>query len=215
MSWVSTNIGITKNTLDGISYYSLGLPAYALTITYWMTGITFVAAVAVLVKKYIKTGIKPAAASLVAFASIYCWFVPAINHPSFAYLIPFFHSMQYMLFVTTLKKNSALSKANKASDEVNKRASFVTSFWGFFAVAIVLGVLSFKYVPEFLDQKVPFESLIFGPTMWIFSIGIFINLHHYFIDNVIWRGDNEALKTHLVGASLNNYKTLSSAEVIS
>jgi len=34
-----------------------------------------------------------------------------------------------------------------------------------------------------------------------FAFSLFINLHHYFIDNVIWRGDNDYLKTYLVQAS--------------
>ena len=35
----------------------------------------------------------------------------------------------------------------------------------------------------------------------MFAFTIFLNLHHYFIDNAIWRGDNELLRKHLVQAS--------------
>ena len=31
----------------------------------------------------------------------------------------------------------------------------------------------------------------------MFCLMIFINIHHYFIDNVLWRRDNQALRQYL------------------
>jgi hypothetical protein len=200
MSWVHANVGFMKGNLDGISYYSLSLPSWAMTAAYSVTAVTLLAAVGVSLMKYIKTGAKPATASLIAYAAIYCWYIPTLYHPVFFYLIPFFHSLQYMLFIVTLKKNKAKAESMEFGHAPTQRWAFVKSFWGFFAVAGVLGYLVFEYVPKYLDQSAPGNPLV-GPTLWFFAFNIFINLHHYFIDNVIWRGDNEILRKHLVQAS--------------
>ncbi|MES2854809.1 MAG: hypothetical protein V4692_03045, partial [Bdellovibrionota bacterium] len=203
MSWVHANVGLEKRDVDGVSYYGLGLPAEALTIAYAMTALTLVLAIGVMVRKYIRTGQKPTLPSLIAFAAIYCWYIPTIYHPVFFYMIPFFHSLQYMLFIVTLKKNKAKSESLEFGDGPTQRLSFLKSFAGFFAIAGVTGWLSFEYIPKTLDVSMPFDAMVFGPTLWFFAFNIFINLHHYFIDNVIWRGDNEILRTHLVQASQN------------
>jgi hypothetical protein len=106
-----------------------------------------------------------------------------------------------MLFVVALKKNQAVHAASSEADAVRSRAKFMKTLGGFFLIAIITGALSFEFIPKNMDKLVPFEAALFGSTFWMFMVGIFINLHHYFIDNVIWRGDNEALKIHLVQAS--------------
>jgi hypothetical protein len=203
MSWVSINVTRTKYDLDGISYYSLGLPDYAMTISYWVTGITFLFALGAVVRKYVRTGLWPATASLVSFVTIYCWYIPVLSHPSFFYMIPFFHSLQYILFVSAFKKNQVNAEVQPLKDPVNQRWTYLKKYWGFWVSAFILGVFAFDTIPKSLDAHFPMAAL-FGPTAWLFVFGIFINIHHYFIDNVIWRGDNPYLKQHLILASQKN-----------
>lgn len=201
MSWVSGNLSVVKDDLDGISYFTLGLPSWLMTAAYFSTAVTLIAAVAIMVRKYIKTGVRPAYSSLVGFASIYFWYLPILNHPVFFYLIPFFHSLQYMLFVLALKRNQAASAASQALMPESQRGIFMKKFWGFLALATVLGALAMNFAPKELDAAFPLGAQFQCATLWFFAFNLFINLHHYFIDNVIWRGDNEALQVHLVRAS--------------
>ncbi len=204
MSWVNTNLDTRKLDLDGIGYFSLGLPGELMTAVYAITVLTLLATIAVMVRKYIKTGVRPATSSIVGFFTIYIWYIPAFSHPAFFYVIPFFHSLQYLLFVYTIKKNQADANARKESSPVASRMTFVRTLFGFAALAIILGALGFEYVPKNLDRFYRFTGMDGGfrnPTMWYFAIALFINLHHYFIDNVIWRGDNEFLKENLVKAN--------------
>ena len=75
--------------------------------------------------------------------------------------------------------------------------------------ALGLGWLLFHGAPEFLDaalvgrprRGVPTSSL--GPTPFFAAFFVFVNLHHYFMDHVIWRRDNpetrylrEAARSH-------------------
>jgi hypothetical protein len=202
MSWISTNIDGSKGDLDGVGYYTLHLPAEALTISYYVTGLTLAIAVYAVVRKWIESGVWPSLAAYVSFASIYVWFLPVLAHPGFLYLVPFFHSLQYMLFVGALKWNQSRARAAKEGSPRASRAVLVRNLVGFFGLAAVLGVLAFNVVPQWLDSHMTLEGLALGPTMWLFAFSWFINVHHYFIDNVIWRGDNEIVREHLVVASM-------------
>jgi hypothetical protein len=56
------------------------------------------------------------------------------------------------------------------------------------------------FLPKYLDSYQMINSTLFGPTLAMFAITVFINIHHYFIDNVIWRGSNPEMRKHLFGA---------------
>lgn len=205
MSWVAANLFRNQNESDGIQYLSLGLPEWLLTAAYISTAGSLLVCLGLGLHKYIKTGIRPATSSLVSFATIYVWYIPTLNHPVYFYLVPFFHSLQYLLFVTAFKKNQAREYAERSGDPPQQRLTFLRKFWGFLLLACVLGTLAFEVIPRGLDRFWTMDPTVFGPTLWIFAFNIFINLHHYFIDNVIWRGDNEDLKKYVVQASQRNY----------
>jgi hypothetical protein len=201
MSWVAANLTVMKDELDGIPYFTLGLPEWMMTSAYASTAITLVAAITIMVRKYIKTGVRPGNSSLVGFASIYFWYLPMLNHQVFFYLIPFFHSLQYMLFVFALKRNQAAKAGENTSNPPLQRQIFMRKFFGFLALATVLGALAMYFIPQGLDSWAPIGAQLQCATLWFFAINLFINLHHYFIDNVIWRGDNEELQVNLIRAS--------------
>ena len=41
------------------------------------------------------------------------------------------------------------------------------------------------------------DPTLFGPAVFVFIFVMWINIHHYFIDNVIWRRDNEDVRKYL------------------
>ena len=44
-----------------------------------------------------------------------------------------------------------------------------------------------------------YDQAVFGPTLALFIAWTFINIHHYFIDNVTWRRENPETRRHLFG----------------
>ena len=63
-----------------------------------------------------------------------------------------------------------------------------------------LGFAGFWGLPLLLQAAVDYDRTLFGDYLFLFVSWIFINVHHYFIDNVLWRRDNPETKRWLFGA---------------
>ncbi|MDH3739860.1 MAG: hypothetical protein OER92_11750, partial [Alphaproteobacteria bacterium] len=57
--------------------------------------------------------------------------------------------------------------------------------------------IGFWVVPILLQVLVSYDTEIFGSTMFMFIFFIFINVHHYFLDNVMWRRENPDMRRYL------------------
>jgi len=66
-------------------------------------------------------------------------------------------------------------------------------WWG---GAFILGALFFEFIPNFLDENFPVFTHI-TPNLFLISFILFINIHHYFIDSVIWKGTNPDVREYL------------------
>lgn len=131
-------------------------------------------------------------AGLVAYViTLYLWTVFAGIDPSYALVIPFFHSLQYLTVVWRYK-------ANEASALKFGRGAL----WRFACQGLLLGVLGFWLLPGALDVmrtgQVP--NWNGGPALAIACTWIFINIHHYLIDNVLWRQGNPKVARFLFGS---------------
>jgi len=70
--------------------------------------------------------------------------------------------------------------------------------FGFVALGTLLGYLAMDAVPRFFDSRFHYDQGIFGPNLFYFAFIVFINIHHYFIDNVIWRFKDPEVRTYLL-----------------
>jgi hypothetical protein len=59
---------------------------------------------------------------------------------------------------------------------------------------VLLGFLGFYGLPFALANLVPYNKAVLGPSLFMFACYIFINVHHYFLDNVMWRRGNPDMK---------------------
>ncbi len=204
MSWLTNQVEYpdparnTNFSFYGIDHYRLNLPYWSLQLTFVITGITLAALIAIHVNRYIKTGAKPSAPGVAAFVALYAWYLPALTHPTFGYFIPFFHSIQYMAFVWVLKRNQVADQIKNLSGEAWRR-EWINRLGGFFLLAFVLGALTFEIIPKGLDSQGWVAGL--GSSPFTAAFLLFINIHHYFIDNVIWRSDNPVVKQYLFAPS--------------
>ena len=144
----------------------------------------------VLARKWRREGRLPIVTPLMAMlCSVWIWSVYSSIDPLVVYAVPALHSLQYLYFVWLLKGNEARDREGPPWFE---RAASVRL--GLLAVsALGLGWLLFHGAPAALDDfLVPRRSRFtdLGPTPYFAAIFAVVNIHHYFMDYVIWRRDN-------------------------
>lgn len=189
-SMSSFNIG-ENNELAywGIPYASLNLSKNWLYTGYALTAMSLVAVGVLLLRRIWQERQLPPVNSIIGFSSIYAWYLPILFHPAFFIMVPFFHSIQYFTFVGAYKKN-----ATKMVSSSKKRTKQLASY---FLISILLGALFFEIAPRIMDVGIHYKHAIFGEGLFLFCFSVAINIHHYFIDNVIWRHNNPSVKQHL------------------
>jgi hypothetical protein len=106
------------------------------------------------------------------------------------YIIPALHSLQYRYFVWLLERGRARAeeRAPLFGRPVAQRLAMVA------LPALALGWIVFRGAPPFFDETLvlndPEGFSRLGPTPYFAAIFAFVNLHHYFMDAVLWRRDN-------------------------
>lgn len=189
LSFLGTNIDTRVGELRGVGYSLFwDWPPALVPAAYAATAIAALAMVGVFVRKARREGATPPLNGLVALLAIYVWFIPALNHRVFFHMIPFFHSVQYLLFAVLLTRNRAVAQAAEDGGPANLR------FGTYLLSTVLLGVLAFKFLPETLDRTGAAPLADVTPTFWMFAFIWFINVHHYFIDNKLWLRDNAEMR---------------------
>jgi hypothetical protein len=165
------------------------------------TGLVFLLSIApliwVLVEKRRREGPLPLLTPLTAFlCSIWAWSVYSSVDPLVRYMIPALHSLQYLYMVWLLKRNEAREREAAPWFEAASGAR-LTALW---AAATGLGIVIFHAGPTLLDDgqvllaggsaHFNHASGPLGPTPYFAAIFAFVNIHHYFMDTVIWRREN-------------------------
>jgi hypothetical protein len=122
--------------------------------------------------------------------SVWLWTVYSGLDPLFMYLIPALHSLQYLYFVWLLRRSHA--HAHEGPPAFGKPVKTVLGAWA--AGSIGLGLILFHWLPGALDalfvdvRRARFSDL--GATPYFAASFAVVNLHHYFMDFVIWRRDH-------------------------
>ncbi len=124
--------------------------------------------------------------------TVWSWTIYSSIDPLMQYVIPALHSMQYLYFVWLMKRNEA---REREGPPLFGRPVAVRL--GTLAIsALGLGWLLFRGAPGLLDRAI-FSSMhhrgataAFGRTPFFATVFVIVNIHHYFMDAVIWRRDN-------------------------
>jgi hypothetical protein len=134
-------------------------------------------------------GRAPSANFLVAYIALIVWWLPPFVHTEFFLLaVPFFHSLQYLPFIYKVER---MQLEAEHPDTLHLRGTLLA-----FSL-LVVGFLTFELIPNSADAAVgTFPSL----NAWVFFVcaPLFINIHHYFIDNVIWRFKDSRVRDYLL-----------------
>jgi hypothetical protein len=195
LSWLLVNKVIAERNFLGLAYYTIDAPDVALVLAGIVAFITSSVCLGILVLHALKHGPTFPISGVAAYiASLYLWLFTR-SEPELVALIPAFHSLQYLLVVWRRQMNVEAARLDASAATgiaPGGRPLRSTTFrLGLFvATGMLLGFGGFYAVPTLLDSIVAYNHGRFGAHLFLFMFWVFINIHHFFIDNAMWRKEN-------------------------
>lgn len=188
VSWLSANCAQGSYPFYGLDIHRLNLPYVWFQASYVIVGLMFAFVLVTFVRIYNRDRKLPSINFLVPMCALLIWHVPLFGNPQFFYVLAFFHSLQYFPFVARVEQSRYRN---------NKRRNPHMRLFGFFAIMVVFGYLFFDYFPNSFDNITDSDTML-KLAFFMISFQVFINVHHYFIDNVLWRFKNREVRELLL-----------------
>lgn len=173
------------------SYASLDLPDIAadLALVVALGGAVLIT-VYVFLANYRSGRRLPSPIMVVPLVALYVWWLPATRQDEFYFVMaPLFHSLQYLPFVWKVER----SRLERASKGLVAGAAVALGL-------VAAGWLSFEGAPRGIDAALDTSNRLGLPFFFV-AATLFLNIHHYFIDNVIWRLADPEVRAHLLEES--------------
>ena len=183
VSWIGLNHALSQSqTYIGIPYYSFPVPEPIYYASIALAVVSGAASLVMLVQRWRQPpGRLPWNGILAYVAAVYLWLIFIEINPVVLALVPTFHSLQYLAVVWRY--------------QLNRRAETPELSFSFFVLTgVLLGFLGFTALPWLMANMLPYDKTLLGPSLFLFACYIFINVHHYFLDNVIWRRENPDMR---------------------
>jgi hypothetical protein len=199
-SWMVVNISLRAGHFWDVQYFTLEIPSF-LVLGATIAALACGGVTLYMLLRKTMAGNKPPLNGCVAyFTSLYIWLLAAKFNPFFILVIPAFHSLQYMVVVWRYRVNRERDTQDaRAADGRVWRGAPLRRLAGFAIAAAVLGFTGFWGLPILLDNTVTYDKALFGGSLFLFVFWISINVHHYFLDNVMWRRENPDTGKYLFG----------------
>ncbi|MBL9034217.1 MAG: hypothetical protein JNN33_05600 [Rhodospirillaceae bacterium] len=195
-SWLYINKAVSERDLWGLAYATFGVPDAAFWLALAAVAGTSAWSLLVMIRHSRAHGGRTPINGIAAYiAALYPWLFLGFE-PVLGVLIPAMHSLQYQIIVWRYQLNVEHGKPDADAPAHNplfahfglKQAA--QRFAGFCTRGMVLGAIGFWVLPFLLSHYMPYDRAIYGHHLFFFVFVIFINIHHYFIDNAMWRKEN-------------------------
>jgi hypothetical protein len=196
-SWLAANATLHDAQFWGLHHYQFAVPAELLMFGTYLAYGAGLFTVGMLALKTVKGQRPPINGTIAYLVSLYLWLWFVRINPFFLLIIPAFHSLQYMVVVWRYRLNKLGDTPAAGEAAATKRLPW-RHIW-FAVIGIVLGFIGFWGAPWVLDDAVAYDKSVFGSALFLFMFWIFINIHHYFLDNVMWRRENPDTGKYLFG----------------
>ena len=202
-AWLKTNLVIAERQYWGLDYYTFAVPSWAINLAMAAAAASSAAIAVMLINRWRKNGGALPYNGVVAYiVSLYAWILFVSLNPLWLLVVPALHSLQYLAVVWRYQTNVERDQADAGKDPKLKFLSPLGPMYRlrvmiFIIIGGILGALGFWLVPMALNALVPYNKEVLGSTLFLFIAWIFINVHHYFLDNVMWRRGNPEVSKYL------------------
>ena len=200
VAWLGLNHALaTPNNYLGLTYFSVPVPQPIYSAAITLAVCTTLAVAWVLFQRWREArGALPWNGVVAYLTTLYLWVVFVRINPLVLAVVPTFHSLQYLAVVWRYQLNAGADKGGARS---LLRHIWPTGPWSamatFVGVGVLLGFLGFMGMPRLMDAVVPYDKHLYGGGLFLFVFYIFINVHHYFLDNVMWRRGNPDVQRYI------------------
>ena len=138
-----------------------------------------------------RTGVLPPARALVAWVAIFVWYAVMARDPKAIFWIQIAHALQYLAFPIRVEMNRTSADAGTSHAHLLRHMTL-------YGVALLaLSVVIAQVVP---GRAMDAVASVFGeqpgrvtPVLLL----MFLNIHHYFTDGVIWKISNPEVRREL------------------
>ncbi|MEO8905224.1 MAG: hypothetical protein ABI488_22260 [Polyangiaceae bacterium] len=193
-AWASPATPRVEAEEKGVVYWSVAHPPLLERVTLIAFALSTLVLAGALFRKWRRERRVPPLAPLTGLlVSVWVWSVYSSADPLLVYVIPALHSLQYLFFVWLLTRNQAMAaqQAPFFGPAPVQRLTFLA------VSSVALGWLLFHGAPDLIDtarlsQHRHDHARLgdLGPTPYFAAFFAFVNIHHYFMDAVLWRRDN-------------------------
>jgi len=155
------------------------------------TAVAFVLGLIGLASMRRRTGRLPPAKALVAWSAIFVWYAMMARDPKAIFWIQIAHALQYLAFPVRVEINRTTAGAQRSP------RSLATHMALYGVILLAVSFLVAQVVPVAAMGAV---ANIFGETPGKSApilILMFLNIHHYFTDGVIWKISNPEVRKEL------------------
>ena len=197
--WLMANDELAGRDYWGLTYYVFDTPDALLAAMLALVAVSCAAVGRDLLLRWRAGRALPFNGLVAWVTSIYVWMMAMRLDPVVMLAVPFFHSLQYLCVVWRYQIEVERDRDRRppAGHRAREPAWLRTPAAGLVRFALaggLLGAAGFWGAPLFLDAVAGYDRAVFGTTLFLFMAWTFINIHHYFIDAVIWRHENPALR---------------------
>lgn len=192
--WLLANQKLSQLSIWNVEYYTFNTPTILTNLFAALLIITTIQTIMVLYTKF-KNNLNcfPLSGVMAYILSCYIWIGIKFN-PLLFIFVPAMHSLQYIYIVLKVEGNRC-----KSLFKEHKLRLTLFVFLGF-----GIGYYGFWVIPNMLEEGIELDDNVFKSGTFLFATWVFINIHHYFIDNVIWKKDNPETSKYLFNSSKNN-----------
>ena len=201
--WLVANDALRAKQLWGIEYYLLDVPEAVLIPMAALAAMSTAVTAWRLTAACRAAGALPVNGLVAYAAAAYVWLFVGRLDPILLFVVPFFHSLQYLAVVWRYQLNVETDRRDDG-DRTDWRRWLRSTPFGLARFALaggILGAAGFWGAPLAADALGGYDRAAFGTAAFLFVAWTFINIHHYFIDNVIWRRGNPEMARHLFRAA--------------
>ena len=195
-AWLSANAYVASRQLAGLQFYTFDFPPPIVVAAQLAALATSAAAVWAILRHWRASRSLLLNGIMAYVVSLYAWLLFVRINPLWIIVVPALHSLQYLIVVWRFELN--VGKSETARDGAAGQSALGRLLGGELAAHLVLfavgglslGFVGFWGLPMLLNMYMPYDQALFGGALFVFVSWIFINVHHYFIDNVMWRREN-------------------------